>query len=423
MSTNARRTSPRQSFASGDVSDLLPSVNLPDLILRDWGAEAVHGLKRDQGGLIRDRRPGQEEKHASFSVFRHQGVWFWKRHGGDDATGTAYHFLLACGWSKSQAFRELQRLAGVQGSPAAWPLSQVRTGTTSPSALGTVREKLKSCSPLTPGELSVAARLASPLTGTDEASEDLRRRGLLNWSGIKVGKLRSSYQTGEGKVLAPAGALCLTITGPDGAPWGVKIRNLGAKSDLAAAGLHRYAYRLAGHGAPAWCSPDYGQGRALLIVEGEFNAAAASRALQAVGRPVDVQGLAGGGGLPHLDGMADRTVYLYADPDTAGIACLARTGQIATEAGATEVRVVSPLAEGQDFCDELGRLDAENFGRQLTDRLTLAETWQPAIRGNSGLPQNKPALRQEQLDSWQGGSSAEDWTFEDSGWDIDRGGW
>lgn len=423
MSTKDKGITASQSRADGDISDLLRSVNLPDLFLREWGAEATHGLKRDQGGVIRDRRPGHEEKRASFSVFRRKGVWFWKRHGGDEATGTAYHFLLACNWSKSEAFEELQRLAGVQVNPAARSLSRIRTVTSIPSALDIVREKQTTCSPLTPGELSFAARLTSPLTGTDTATEDLRQRGLLDWSGVKVQVLRFSFQSRAGRVLAPAGALCLTITGPDGCPWALKIRNLGTKADLTAAGLHRYVYRVAGHGAPAWCSPDYGQGRALLIVEGEFNAAAASRALQAVGHPVDVQGLAGGGGLPHLDGMAGRPVYLYADPDTAGIACLARTGQIATEAGATEVRVVSPLAEGQDFCDELGRLDAEDFGRQLTERLTLAETWQPVIRGNTGLPQNKPALRQEQLDSWEGGSSADDWATEDSGWDIDQGGW
>lgn len=362
-----------------NFSELLERVNLPDLIAQEWGPEAVRGLTRERGGKICDRRPGQEEKNPSFSVYRRGGVWRWKRHGGDGASGSAYDFLLACGYLAAQARAELHRLAGVPLD--GWPdQSRPSRAYTPPSPLAQAQSALSTLSPLTPNELDRARRLLAPLTRQDRAAQDLRARGLWGWPGLRVGKLRRDYRTRDGRPLAHAGALGLLITGPDGQPWGLKVRNLGCPADLAAAGLGRYVYRLAQHGAPAWCAPGYGQGAAGLIVEGELNGAAAARALKAAGLALNVQGLAGAGGLPHLAGMAGQTVYLYADADQAGRDCVTRVGQLAQAAGAAEVRVLPALPAG-DFCDLAGQCGVPQLGQVLRDLLqasTIHHTVSPS---------------------------------------------
>ena len=204
------------------------------------------------------------------------------------------------------------------------------------------------------------------------AGRDLERRGLYGWSGLRVGQLRRDFITREGRTLARAGALCIFITGPDGQVCALKVRNIGTADELRAAGLDRYVYRIGGHGAPAWCSPGYGQGKALLITEGELNGAAASLAAEVCGLSLDVQGLAGAGGTPFLDGIEGRVVFLYADGDTAGLSCLERLGKLAQRAGAAEVRVLAFLQSG-DFCDMCSGLGVAVFGAQLQAMLSSAD--------------------------------------------------
>ena len=403
------------------LSNLISLVNLPDLITGECGADATQGMSRERGGVIRDPRPGHTETRPSFSVYLHAGRWRWKRHDGSDGQkGSAYDFLLSLGYSETQAREELERLAGVPAS--GWQPSSRNSVLNIPDPLDQARRALSRCAPLTPDELEKVARLLSPLVEQDQAAQDLRVRGLLGWEGLQVGRLRRTFQTREGRVLAHAGALGFLLTGPDGKAWGLKVRNLGSASELAGAGVDRYVYRIAGHGAPVWCSPSYGQGTALLITEGELNGAAASRALLASGLALDVQGLAGAGGVPYLEGMAGRVVYLYADPDPAGTACLERVGQIAQATGAAEVRILAPLEDG-DFCDQLGRLGAAVFGEQLQDRLNCAELRQSGISGKTGLPLIKPALREGKTELWQCGITSQEWAATDGGWGMSRGGW
>lgn len=414
------------------MSELLRAVHLPDLIAAHWGHEAIRGLHQDRGGVICDRRPGQEETRPSFSVYKNAGVWRWKRHGGDGASGSAYGFLIELGYSEQQAREELHRLAGV-------PLEQGRVAPFTPhvtyqppSALELAQRSLAHFAPLNPRELTLAAQLLAPLRAHDQATEDLQARGLHAWAGVKAYKLRQMFKTREGRILGQAGALAFVLTGPDGLARGLKIRNLGSKAELAAAGLERYVYRLAGHGAPAWCSPEYGQGEALLLVEGELNGAAAARVAKVLRLSVDVQGLAGAGGTPYLDGMVGRVVYLYADPDASGHACIERLGQVAHEAGATEVRALTSLPDG-DFCDLLGRNGAGTFGEQLRDALKSSQLWQPAtadISGRTAVPQIKTAARATAADLWQSGSPHRSWGGDDtlwseavSGWGLPGGGW
>ena len=403
------------------LSELLDLINLPDLITLKCGAAAAHGLHRERGGVICDPRPGHTETRPSFSVYLHAGRWRWKRHDGSDGQkGSAYDFLLSLDYSETQAREELERLVGVPSS--GWQPSNRSPVQSKPDSLEQARGALSRCAPLTPDELAKVTRLLSPLTEQDHAAQDLQARGLLGWEGVQVGKLRGSFQTRDGRKLTHVGALCIVLTGPDGKAWGLKVRNLGSADELAAAGVDRYVYRIARHGAPAWCSPDYGQGSALFIIEGELNGAAASRGLSATGLALDVQGLAGAGGVPHLEGMAGRMVYLYADPDAAGAACLERVGRIAQAAGAAGVQMLAPLEEG-DFCEELGRLVAAVFGEQLQDHLNTSELWQPGISGKSGLPQIKAAPSTGKADLWQCGTTAQGWAATDGGWSLNRGGW
>ena len=59
------------------LADLLERVSLPDLIATLAGPDAVRGLTRERGGVVCDPRPGQEERHASFSVYRKGQGWRW----------------------------------------------------------------------------------------------------------------------------------------------------------------------------------------------------------------------------------------------------------------------------------------------------------------------------------------------------------
>lgn len=324
------------------LAGLLSVVHLPTLIASLCGAEAVRGLNSDRGGVICDPRPGHQEKCPSFSVYRVSGGhWRWKRHGGDNAGGDAYALLLAFGLAPQEAISLLTQAAHM---PAPFPRPRLSTSARRPSEI--VGNRLH---PLSPMELQRATALLAPLTSASPAAQELDRRGLLDWPDLQVGQLHRDFRAGDGHLLAHAGALAFFLTGPDGRPWGLKVRNLLKLPDLG-----RYVYRLGGHGAPAWCSPGHGTAERILIVEGELNAAAAARALSESGNRLDVQGLAGAGGLPHLEGCAGRDVYLYADADDAGRACVARIARLVTVAGARQVWMLHPLQSG-DFCDLAGR--------------------------------------------------------------------
>ena len=352
------------------LSELIDRANLPDLIAQEWGPDAVRGLTRERSGVICDRRAGQQETHPSFSVYKHGNRWRWKRHGGDEASGNAYGFLLECGYSKQQAREELARHAGV--TLDTWQPSRPRPAYSAPDPLSEARAKLARCKPFDDRELGRVAGLLAPLRREDAAGRDLERRGLLGWPGLRVGQLRRDFITRDGRLMAHAGALGVLMTEPDGQVMALKVRNIGTADDLRAADLDRYVYRIGGHGAPSWCSPGYGQGQALLITEGELNGAAASLASEVCGLGLDVQGLAGAGGTPFLEGIAGRVVYLYADGDAAGLACLERLGKLAYTAGALEVRALAPLPEG-DFCELLGSLGAAAFAEWLQTSLDAAD--------------------------------------------------
>ncbi|WP_161882822.1 toprim domain-containing protein [Deinococcus alpinitundrae] len=375
------------------LRDLSCHVNLPDLIASTCGQAATRGLNRERGGVIRDPRPDHTERRPSFSVYRAGEVWRWKRHGDDGASGDAYAFLLALGYSALEARAELHRHAGIPSDRPA-PVTHRPRPPIPASELDRVRVASKGLKPLTRAELTRAARLVAPLTKDDPAAAELRIRRLLNWDGLPAGRLMSDRYSHDGRMVAHAGALVFHVAGPEGTPLALKIRNLGTDSELATAGMERYRYLTAGHGRPALCSPNYGRGSAVLVTEGEFNGAVAARCLADAG--IDVQGLAGAGADPHLNGLSGRTVYVYADADEAGRKCLARIARIASQAGATEVRLLTALPTG-DFCDLARTEGILALGRTvqaLIHESTVSATMPPDGGGNSPtVPPPHPSLR------------------------------
>ncbi|AWN24204.1 hypothetical protein DKM44_14000 [Deinococcus irradiatisoli] len=402
------------------LAELLDVVNLPDLIAQEWGPDAARGLTRERGGVICDRRPGQEETHPSFSVYKPH-IWRWKRHGGDGASGNAYGFLLECGYTPQQAREELARHVGV--ALDTWQPSSYRPALSAPDPVREALGVLERCQPFDARELSKALRLLAPVSIDDAAGRDLQRRGLYGWPGLQAARLRRDFLSRDGRIIAHAGALGVLIHGPDEQVYGLKIRNLGSADELQKAGFARYIYRIGRHGAPAWCSPSYGRSDGLLIVEGELNGAAAALAAEVAGLSLDVQGLAGAGGTPFLEGMQGRRVHLYADPDPAGMACLERLSKLAQATGALEVRVLPALPDG-DFSDLCGKLGPTDFANVLLDLFQRADCWQTWISGKTALPVNNavPDGEKRLLANWQQGSG---WgTADASGWGSDdRGGW
>jgi hypothetical protein len=386
----------------------LAEVNLVQLIVALVGPEVTHVLSPERGGVIRDIRPGHQESQPSFSVFRRSdGLWRWKRHGGDEAGGSAYDLLLAFGYAPRNAWRRLEECCGrpVSSSFGRWsatPSQPVQVARPAPAM----------CTPLSAAERQRLPRLLAPIATGSPAHQELTRRGLADWAGLTAGQLRAHHLGSGNRLLALAGALALIIRGPDGQPWGLKVRNPGRAEVLAQQGLNRYVYRISRHGAPAWCSPGYGTHPEVLIVEGELNGAAAARALTAAGRPCDVQGLAGAGGMPHLTGLAGRLVYLYADPDAAGAAGLERLHRLAQKAGADEVRMLAPLPSG-DFCDQLGALGLTTFSSLLVQLLDTAPLFSLA---KAAAP--PPVTPVPGPCSWlySEGSSSESWVMTPGRW-------
>lgn len=361
------------------LRDLLDRVNLVDLLAELAGYDAIRGLNPERGGLIRDPRPGHAEGHASFSVYRRDGLWRWKRHGGDAMCGTAYDLLLAFGYPSAQAFDDLRRRAGLPTGPTG-PLVR-RAAHRRFSILEQALAVTRQFRPLDDAEQVRLANRMAPLFPRDAAWRDLNARGLDGAVPLlQVGKLRRDVLTHDGRLLGRVGGLVLPVTGPEGQVLAAKARNIGTPAQLTAAGLDRYVYVTPGHGAPAWCNPGYGTGTDVLIVEGELNAAAAWLGAQQQGLPLDVQGLAGAGSWPHLTGLGTRPAYVYVDGDAAGEACAARLVRLLREAGTAEIRRLPALPGGQDFCDLLGQLGAARFGTYLHG----------ALSGATPPPQDEP---------------------------------
>lgn len=315
------------------LTQSINSCDLRALIAAHCGAEAARGLGA-KGGTILDPRPGKAECDPSFSVWHNGTSWMWKKRGRNEGSGTAFSFLLSLGMNGTQARQELLRFTGTrstfdegQGS-AGECAAPVRV-----SVLAEARKALAKLTPMKVREVDALRRTVKNLREGEAPQQDLARRGL--------------WPTGDLQAVAQDGQLVFIVRGPDGRTWNAKRRSVGEAEGP------KYRLLVSGIGAPAWCNPGYGRASRVLLVEGELNAAAAWRAVTALGLDFDVQGVAGADAWPFLEGL-DREVWIYADGDASGERMRARLQDLAFEVGAPRVRQVPALEAGVDFCDVLG---------------------------------------------------------------------
>ena len=344
------------------------AADLPALI-RQLTGQPYPQLRASGGTItIPDPRPGHDERHASFSVFKNlNGVWMWKRRGAHRDVGTAYHLLLAFGYTPAEA---AATLAGdSEYAEATRPV--IPRGP--PSYLNLARQH---ASP-TPADHEVIYALSDleHLEPDTPAAQDLARRGLLHSGVLQAYSVTRSTHT------QLTGSLAFTVQRAWGGLFNVKVRNLGRE-------VPRYAYRLSGLGTPAWVNPDYGDAPVLLIVEGELNAVAAFEAASACGRFVDVQGLAGSDTWPHLNAL-NRDVRVYTDPDESGNAAWERLYDLLHEAGATSV-IRLPVLEAGDYCDVLGQHGPQTLNALLDPTPEVPTVPDETLSSGTAIPGQWP---------------------------------
>ncbi|MBZ9714470.1 hypothetical protein [Deinococcus multiflagellatus] len=338
-----------------ELTAAIDAADLPDIIEDTTGRACPRN-----GGTIRDPRLGYEEGHASFSVFRHGQVWFFKRRGAGEGQGTAWHFLLSLGWTDDEAAEYLISRAGLCGG--ALPERRLRPAKT---ALERAIELAAAWTPLTRTEAVDAWAHVGPLDAA--GAQDLARRGLLHSPVLQVGSMTRDQGW------AKRGGVAFGIHGPQGHLIAVKVRQ--------PAGVEpRFVLRTKDRGSPPWCSPGYGRASTVLIVEGEWNAAAAAHAAHVMGLDLDVQGLPGVDTDPHLDGL-DRQVLLYLDQDEGHQEAQARLTELALGCAATHVERLSALPNGQDFCDVLGQQ-----GPAALAALLVSTQAAPSLHAGAFLP-------------------------------------
>lgn len=349
-----------RSLAAGhrthmSLTDAINKCHLPSLIRKHCPQANLHAL-REKGGTICDPRPEHKDAHPSFSLWvNDKGVWMWKKRGSNPGVGNAYTFLTSLGLSGPQARLELLDFTSTAST---WSERQRQAATL--NLLEEARKKLTELRPATTRQVNELLTRCQPIRLQDRAGQELQRRGLWPPADLNVASL--------------AGELVMILRHPTG-----RIMNLKKRlSDEHGRG--KYILLFPGIGTPPWVNPGYGQRRRVMLIEGELNAAAAWRVIQAEGLDFDVQGLPGTDTWPYLQGL-DREVWIYADADQSGQDMRARIQDLAYLAGASKVHQIPSLPKGQDFCDVLGRqgvtalnaaLHAQQIG-ETRDRDTALE--------------------------------------------------
>jgi hypothetical protein len=318
-------------------------INLPDLLNEFCPTLETARLSHERGGLIRDPRPGREERHPSFSVNRKDGCWLYHRFGTNEG-GNAFTLLVDLGWSRREATRELIRRAGLSESNQG---QHSRSSKSKPNLLEQCRTASTTHHPLEMPELERLQRLCEPIPANDQIHKVLAQRGLneVPVEVLPMQRLRKDFGPRD-QLLARVGALVLLVIGPDGRPWAAKVRNLDPLEQ------------------DGKTSPNYGTGSSVLICEGELNAVAAHMALRHSGSSFDFQGIAGSNSWPHLNGLEGRNVLIYADADSAGQGAVIRWTELARASHVRSVRVVDAF-DGLDFCNLAAKYGLETFGAWL----------------------------------------------------------
>lgn len=306
--------------------------------------QALRRLMEEDGhhivrGRIRCLHPNHEDHHPSATVY--------------DGPEGGHVFCFACRF-RVDAY---EYLVGARGLSPRAALEHLE-GPSLPARrwLRPVVFVPKSPAPIPMVEVCIKAPLPSFITNSHlrhAAQIDHVPVPLVN-RGFDVGDLRRLHVASDRD-----GGGVMAITGPQGQVLRLKRRRPDGE-----AGDNRYHYvdrhNGLGLGAPAWCSPDFGKARVVLVIEGELNGMAAWLAHPAL----DVVGVAGANGSLPIDALAGREVVVYADGDARGEAARERWAQ-ALQSRRCRVSILPPWAEG-DACDIAGR-----YGRaELRTRLS-----------------------------------------------------
>ena len=316
----------RWQSAASDTDDLSNAINAIDLPAAIADLFPSSGARAGHAGIIKGVWRG--DKNPSVSLSNREGCWLWNDFATGQSGNAFQFFTEILGHSPANAAEELKRRAGLSGIEK--PIRAV-----SASRVISAPTPTKVYAPLTDQQLEAIERNLEPIKAKSSAACDLERRGLplADFSQVK---------RGDGKV--KAGAVVITVRNHAGRVMNFKIRNPDPLEDAP-----RYVYLITGHGAPPDQQID--EGGAVLIVEGELNAARARMALEKIGLTFAVQGVAGGNGQPDLSRVARREVFIYADGDTVGVKAARVWSESALQAGAAVARVLQPLEGEQDFCD------------------------------------------------------------------------
>lgn len=117
----------------------------------------------------------------------------------------------------------------------------------------------------------------------------------------------------------------------------------------------KYTWLTSGRGAPPWISPNTLAAPFVLLTEGELNGIAAWEAIRdRPAHPIAVIGMGSASSRVRPELVQGRDVYIYADPDEAGLKALQEWPQQAFEAGARSITILDSLdPEAGDFSDFL----------------------------------------------------------------------
>lgn len=329
------------------LDEAVARADLPGLVARYYPES---GAKPSKAGLYLAVWRG--ERHPSFSVYRHRGVWFFRDHATGEK-GNAWHFL--------------REIVG---------LSEAETL----EVLGVNEERERSWK-------EVLEEGQRRLKALGRVPEEMRGRGFT---------LEDLLELGFG--LTPEGTL-IPVLSPEGRPVGVKVRRRQAPP--------KYRYLEGGMKASPWHSPGFSrEDLPVVVVEGELNAAIASRVFPEAA----FVGVAGAENSPDWKALRGRKVFLAADGDEAGRRALARWQEEARSFGLFPLPL-PPLEE--DFCEVAGRYGREALKGFLASALDWRCTEAVLLEGEEEAMRKrivgKVALEGVEPLGWAGGRRVVRW--------------
>lgn len=326
--------------------------------------------------------PVVPEKTPSLHLSMGESGVIFKRFGGDNAEGGTVDLVARfLDISKGDAAKWLIERANLTyaGTPGGARL----TKRTLPEGLRRSQEAKRELRPLTDAELQETLQGWQALDAQRECPEqqEVARRGLL--PALQNGMLKAyrSDHCWQGAQVKN-GALAFEITGPEGKPLAVKVRNPTSPTRKA----QKYAYLIGGKQMPGWCNPAFylsgRRSRCELWIEGELSGMAVALALESVGQgELRVQGVAGANASPHQQHLQEGDeVFIYADPNEAGYTARKKWAALATARNFHVWQLPTDLFGEGDACDTLNKVGVQAMGQKIMEAIQASkavrqDTW------------------------------------------------